>query len=411
LIMDKCRVAPWGVYEIKDASAYKQLKAIQKKEKWNGNDYRKAVQLQSKALEPAKNPGKWGELIQSPNDRQSWNDLIAYGVGYDCLLGNSYTWANLLTAGANRGTPQELWLMPAQHMNIWSTDTFPTRVVKYTVSRWPGVDYKPVEVLHEAEWNPAWEINGSQLYGVAPLRAALGVLHRNNSSMTASASAMDNQGTKGILSMGVKPGDIDGELLITEVDTLKQTMLNEWSGTENRGRIGLSAYDVKFIPIGLTNEEMQIIESEKWDMRRLANIWRVSSRMLNDPDNTAEANVEEAEKALTTRAALPRLIKKREAINRKAHNDWGLAKNLVIDFEMSAYSELGDDVKDIVDWTGKMVATIPNEQREQAGLAAIDHPLLNEPWVIQGGNRIPLSEFEATPIDQDLENDFEEDIS
>ncbi len=31
LIMDKCRVAPWGVYEIVDESAYKSLRGMQHK--------------------------------------------------------------------------------------------------------------------------------------------------------------------------------------------------------------------------------------------------------------------------------------------------------------------------------------------------------------------------------------------
>lgn len=402
IIMDKCRVAPWGIYEVKDENAYKQLQGMQRKGAWNGKDYQKVLDLQRKAMQPAKNPGKWGELIKNPNERHSWNDLIAHGVGYDCLIGNNYTWGKPLGAGANAGVPNELWLMPAQHVNIWATDTFPTRVKKYNVNLWPSVDYEPKEVMHEAEWNPNWEVNGAQLYGIPPLRAALGLLNRNNSSMEASAASFQNEGIKGVLHMKGVPGQVDGEMLVPEVAALKETMINEWTGEANRGRIGLSGYDMGWLPIGLNSEEMQTIESEKWDLRRLCNVFRVSSRMLNDPDNTAEANVEEAEKALTTRAALPRLIKKREAFNRKAVKDWGLDKRYVIDFEMSAYSELSDDMGDIAEGTNKLIVVIPNEQREQCGLAAIDDPLLNEPWVMQGASRVPLSDFQATAVDNAL---------
>lgn len=412
LIMDKCRVAPWGIYEVVDETAYKQLQGMIRKGNWNGLDYQKVLNLHSKALKPAKNPGKWGELIKNPNERHSWNDLIAYGIAFDCLIGNNYTWAKLLTAGANQGTPQELWLMPAQHMNIWSTDTFPSRIIKFTCGLWPMVDYSPKEVMHEAEFNPNYQVRGAELYGVPPLKAALGLLQRNNSSMTASASSFENEGIKGVLHLKGTPGVVDGELLVQEVDRLKEVMLNEWVGEQNTGRIGLGGYDMGWIPIGLSSKDMQLIESEKWDMRRIANIFRVSSRMLNDPDNTAEANVEEAEKALTTRAALPRLIRKREAINRKAVKDWGLDKKYVIDFEMSAYSELSDDMGDIAEASNKLTAHIPNEQREQCGLAAINNPLFNEPWVMQGSNRVPLSDFQANPVDDALneDDDTEDDI-
>jgi phage portal protein BeeE len=398
LIMDKCRVAPWGIYEIKDESAYKQFRGMMTKGITTGRDYQAAV--------------KWGELIKNPNERQSWNDLIAYGVGYDCLMGNNYTWGKPLTAGANAGTPNELWLMPSQHVDIHATDTFPARVTKYTVRLWPSVVYEPKEVMHEAEWNPNWEVNGSQLYGIPPLRAALGLLNRNNSSMEASAAAFQNEGIKGVLHMKATPGQIDGEQLITEVGNLKDTMLSEWTGEQNRGRIGLSGYDMGWLPIGLSSDEMQLIESEKWDLRRLCNVFRVSSRMLNDPDNTAEANVEEAEKALTTRAALPRLIKKREAFNRKAVRDWGLDKKYTIDFEMSAYSELSDDMGEVIDAHNKLIIAIPNEQREAGGLAAVDDPTANDPWVKSGNVWMPLADAQANAVDAALneEDDTEEDI-
>lgn len=402
LIMDKCRVAPWGIYEIVDEQAYKSLRGMMHKGEWKGKDYFKVLLLHSKALKPANNPGKWGDLIKNPNERCSWNDLIAYGIGYDCLIGNNYTWGSPLKAGANMGVPNELWLLPAQHTNIYSTDTFPTRVIKYGVNMWPTITYQPNEIMHEAEFNPNWEVNGAQLYGVPPLRAALGLLQRNNSSMTASASSFDNEGVKGILHLKGQPGNVDGELLVQEVGRLKETMVNEWTGAANRNRIGLGGYDMGWLPIGLNSEEMQLIESEKWDLRRLCNVFRVSSRMLNDPDNTAEANVEEAEKALTTRAALPRLIKKREAFNRKAVKDWGLDKKYVIDFEMSAYGELSDDMGDIADATNKLTAQIPNEQREQCGLAAINDPIFNEPWVVQNGSRVPLSDFMMNEVDKNL---------
>lgn len=410
LIMDKCRVAPWGIYEVVDELAYKSLRGMMHKGKWTGEDYFKVLHLHSKALKPATNAGKWGDLIKNPNERCSWNDLIAYGVAYDCLIGNNYTWGSPLSAGANKGVPNELYLMPAQHVNIFSTDTFPARVTKYNVNLWPIVDYKPEEIMHEAEFNPNWDVNGAQLYGVPPLRAALGLLQRNNSSMTASASSFDNEGIKGILHMKGQPGNVDGEVLVQEVTRLKETMISEWSGKENRGRIGLGGYDMGWLPIGLNSEEMQLIDSEKWDLRRLCNVFRVSSRMMNDPDNTAEANVEEAEKALTTRAALPRLIKKREAFNRKAVRDWGLDKKYVIDFEMSAYTELGADAKDTASWTSQLVGVIPDEQREQCGIAATNEPLMKEVWVMQGGNRVPLSEFMMNQVDNALNDDPEEDI-
>lgn len=407
LITDKCRVAPWGVYKITDESAYKSFKVIQKKKDWTAKDYSDAAKFQRKALEPEKNPGKWGELIKFPNQYDTFNDFISNGIAYKLLIGNKYIWAQLLSAGANKGVPNELWLMPAQHVNIFSTDTFPARVTKYNVNLWPNIEYKIDEILHEKYWNPNWDVNGVQLYGTPPLRAALQLLQRNNASMTASASTYDNEGIKGILHMKGQPGQVDGEVLVQEVSRLKETMITEWAGSENRGRIGLGGYDMGWIPIGLNSEEMQIIESEKWDLRRLCGIFGVQSQLLNDPDNKTYNNQKEAEKALTCRAALPALTSARDSLNRKANADWGLPKGSVIDFDMSVFSELQSDVKDTAGWTAQMIAISPNEQRELCGLAALPDESMNEPWINPSG-RQAKSEYDMTQVDNAL-NDGEKD--
>lgn len=409
LITDKCRVTNWAVYKIEDENAYKQLVSIQRKSNITHKEFLKARSLQKKALTLSTNPGRLGELMKWPNEQESMSNHVANGIGYRLLTGNKYTWFNKLKAGANEGTPFEMWLLPAQFVNIYCTDSFPARVTKYSVNGWPGITYDPKEVLHEKYWNPNWNIQGQQLYGVSPLKAALRLLSRNNSSLTASASAFENEGIKGILHMKGKPGEIDSELLVAEVDRLKAAMINEWSGPKQRGRMGLGGYDLGWIPIGLSSEDMQLIESELWDLRRFCSVYGVQSQLLNDPDNKTYNNQQEAEKALTLRCALPELTEYRDSFNRKLHTDLGGKPNEIIDFDMSVYSELQDNVKDVADWTSKLLAVSPNEQRELCGLESIDDSTLDEVWVSEMG-RVPYSDFQANEVDNSLNNDTEEDI-
>ena len=158
-----------------------------------------------------------------------------------------------------------------------------------------------------------------------------------------------------------------------------------------------------WIPIGLSSEDMQLIESEKWDLRRLCSVFGVQSQLLNDPDNKTYNNQQEAEKALTLRCALPELTSYRDSFNHKLHKDLGGKLNEIIDFDMSCYSELQDNVKDVADWTSKLLAVSPNEQRELCGLESIDDEALNEVWVQQSG-RVPLTEFQMTDVENDLNN-------
>lgn len=402
LIMDKIKVAPWAVYTVKDEEALKAYHGMQSRKEWLPEDFKKAIDLRHKALEISKNPGKWGELCKYPNELETMPEFVANGCGYKLLLGNKYIWASILKGGANAGVPNELFCLPSQYMQILCTDSFPTRVGGYHVQMW-NADYLPEEILHEKYWNPNWNINGMQLYGVAPLKAALRVVSRDNSSLSSSTSRFDNGGISGILYMENQIGNIDGNLVLPEVQELKKTMVTEWQGQRNAGKMGLSGYKMGWLPIGMTAEEMQQIENEKWNMRRLCNVWGVQSQMLNDPENKRFNNAVEAERSLTTRCALPALVAFRDNLNRKRETDWGGAGRTIVDFDQTVFTELASTTAETVGWMEKMPWMSPNQKLSTIGMETVDDPRFDEPWITQGQGQ-PLSEWDMTPVDDGLNN-------
>lgn len=402
LITDKARVAPWGIYKMQDEQAYKSLQATYRMKDYN---LKQAANLHKKALVPFDNAGKWNELIKYPNFQQGFNDFVADGIAFKLLTGNKYIWANMLSAGANAGTPYELYLLPSQWVNIYSNGLFPAKPTGYMMIIIPDSNYTPETILHEKYFNPNYDVNGNQLYGMAPLRAGLKRLQKSNLQLVAEAASWQNEGIKGIVALKNNIGQASGEEAQQQVQLLTETLRNEWQGPQNRGRMGTSGYDLSWIPIGLNSEEMSLIESGWVDIAMLCNIFGgVPDILLNNPKASTYNNVQEAEKALTTRIVLPELCATKDGLNRKASQDWGLPKNAIIDFDMTYFSELQEDVGKVADWTSKLIAVIPDEQREQCGLSATGDPLMKEIWVMQSGNRIPLSEFNANAVDNALNN-------
>ena len=406
-IVQKCKVPQWGVYKIEDEQAYKSLQSLRAKKDFGANDYVKAVNLQRKALMPVSNPGKWGELLKYPNEQDTFTDFVGNGIAYKLITGNKYIWANILQGGANAGTPNELHLLPSQWTQILATDTFPTRVSGYNVSVW-NVNYSNDTVLHEKYFNPTWNINGDQLYGMSPLKAALLRLKKNNSLTLAEAATFQNEGVKGILYMKNQVGQVDGDMVLPEIQQLKKTMIGEWTGEHNRGRIGLSGYEMGYIPIGITSEDMQLIETSLLDLRYFCNIYGVPSQLMNDPENKTYNNAKDGEKALTSRCALPELNASRDGLNRKGSTVWGLKQGQIIDFDLTCFPELQADVAETAEWTTKLIAISPNEQRELCGLAALPEPEMSEPWVNTTG-RQPLTDYQQNVVDESLalQNDTE----
>ena len=408
IILDKVRVAPFNVYKIVDEKAYIKMHAMQQKKDWSIKDYSTFCNLQNKALEIVPQAGKWSDLLKYPNSQETFSDFIVSACGYQLLTGNTYTWANVLKGGVNAGVPNELWNLPSQYMNIFGSNTYPTMPIGYWLTVLPQAKYTVDEVMHLKYWNPNYDINGTQLYGQAPLRAALKRLKKSNSLIDAEASSFQNEGIKGIAYMQNQVGQVDGDQTAIEVGKLAETMRNQWSGTENRGRIGLSGYTMGWLPIGLSSEEMQMIESGVMDIRMLCNVFGVQSQLLNDPANKTYNNQEEAEKALTTRAALPLLTRFRDGLNRKASSVWGLPKWQVIDFDMTVYTELQADMKEMTEWMDKLPFLSPNRKLDLLNLEKVDNPIFDEPWITQGMGQ-PLSEWEMTENENALNEDEEED--
>jgi HK97 family phage portal protein len=294
--------------------------------------------------------------------------------------------------------------MPSHLIDIISNGMFPARALGYILSMLPGHTYTPDTILHEKYFNPQFDVNGNQLYGMSPIRAGLKRLQKANLQITAEAAGWSNEGIKGIIALK-NPLGVVGEEMQSSVESLANTMRTEWQGAQNRGRMAISSQDLSWIPIGLNSEEMQMIESGLVDLRMMCNWFGgVPSQLLNDPARSTYNTVSEAEKALTTRCVLPELCSTKDAYNRKFSQDWGLPKGVIVDFDISVFSELQEDVAKVATWTSQLIAISPNEQRELCGLGALPNPEMSEPWVMPIG-RQPLSERQPTDVDNDLNND------
>lgn len=345
LITDKVKVAPWGLYKVVDESSLKQFSALQKKQDLSPDDRRRLKDLKRKAFEPFKGSNNITELLKYPNDYCSFQDMVSESVGYELLTGNSYWWGNMLEAGAEKGQPGALYLMPSQYMQIIAIAGFPGEVVGYRIQLQGSEPFKPGQVMHLKEPNYRWSFNGEQWYGMSPLKAALSILTRNNSALTATTARFQNNGADGVLFVD-EPNIQSSQRgqSLEQANAVKLKWIKENTGEANAGKIATSGYKMGFVPIGISPADLKILESEKWDARRLCNVYGVPSSLMNDPEHKSYNTSKESEKALTTRCALPKLVQVRDNLNRKFTQDWGMKSGLYIDFDMSVYTELSETV-------------------------------------------------------------------
>jgi HK97 family phage portal protein len=399
LITDKAKLAPFHVYKVVDETAAKRYKSLMKQpdkiENWN-----EVKQLHKKAFELYTGDARLNELLKYPNGEDTWADLIEQWCGFKLLTGNSFIYAKMIEGGANDGKPFELYALPAQYMAIIANvEVFPPVRVGYQLYYGKMWTFDTKEILHDKYFNPYWTVTGNELYGQSPLMAAARTLTRSNEAKTAAVASFQNGGPAGVLFMNDERFDPTSGT--QQAQALKKS-ISEKGGASNYNSIAVSGYKVDWKQIGLSPVELNIIESEKWDMKSLCNIYGVPSQLLNDADNKTYNNQREGEKALTLRCAIPLLDAIAENMNRKLHSDWGYrGTNVYIGYDIQVFQELEANKTEQVEWLDKAWWISPAQKMEIMGIKNPDYIPTEELEKLYVPSSLqPLDQFQPLTINE-----------
>lgn len=369
LITDKAKIAPFHVYRVVDEKAAKKYKSLAAQKDIN---LKELETLHKKAYELYTGDQRLNELLKYPNEEDCWSDLVEQWCGFKLITGNSFIYGKLIEAGNNQGKPYELFALPSQFMAIIANiNVFPPTRAGYQLYYGQMWSFDTKEILHDKYFNPQWGVTGGQLYGQSPLRAAAKNLTRSNEAKTAAVASFQNGGPAGVLFMNDERFDpTSGQ---AQAQALK-TAVSQKGGAANFNSIAVSGYKVDWKQIGLSPVELNIIESEKWDLKALCNIYGVPSQLLNDSDSKTYNNQREGEKALTLRCAIPLLNALTENLNRKLHSDWGYkGTNLYVDYDLSVYGELEANKSEQTDWLDKAWWISPKQKLDIMNIEVPDY--------------------------------------
>jgi len=371
MVSEKVHLPTWRAYRVDDEGSLDEMKRLEAKGTYTPQDLKKLAMLQKKALAPTDKDGKLIELLKYPNEVDTFQDLVANSSINKLMLGSRFIQGTILNAGSNEGKLQSLDLLPSQDVTLIVSRTWPFRVLGYTILAWDRKTFTKVEIMQDKYYNPNFDINGTHLYGFAPMQSAEMLLDRSNSENLASATAFHNGGPRIII--WVDDDKFDATQNLAQISAIKDKLTGvEYGGARNFNKMAASGYKMGATPVGLSPVDLGIAQSEKNTLRRICNVLGgLPSQLLNDPENKIYANMQEGEKALTTRAAVPLLNSFREQFNRKLGADWGYkGENIYVDYDISIYSELQEDLGKKWSW----VKDLPVPNGYKLDMMGLDHP-------------------------------------
>jgi len=155
------------------------------------------------------------------------------------------------------------------------------------------------------------------------------------------------------------------------------------TGAKNRGVPLFSEVPLKWQQVGMSPADLNIIESDKMDLRTLCNIYHVPSELFNDASNKTYSNTKEAGSAVYTNAVLPQLNQFRDSFNNFVYSRYG--GQIYVDYDASMISELQDDLGLMTTALAGAWWITPNERRDIMNFASDENrPELDDYWVPAG---------------------------
>jgi HK97 family phage portal protein len=239
----------------------------------------------------------------------------------------------------NKGKTKELWPMSSHLVGI-KFGNIEKPILGYFYTNQPEKLIDPDMVCHVKTWNP--DSNGYAFRGLSPLRAASKNVKMGNSAVIAEVKSFENMGPDGILSR-------DGEEFTREQsENLEERFRRKYQGPENAKKIVMTGASVKWQQMGLSPVDLNILESKKYNMATLCNIYGAPVQIFNNTDKTAFNNMDAAHKQMYLHAVLPPLYALRDGFNRWLTPRYG--NDLYLTPDISGIEVLQANKKEQVEW-------------------------------------------------------------
>jgi HK97 family phage portal protein len=335
------------------------------------------LEFRKKALEEVSGT-EVNRLIANPNDHQSLSEIAGEFFGWMDLTGNFYLY-KLLRDDPGK-TINSIHVAPSQEVEIiagtWFDPIKGYRLKAYLAHEEIDKDL----IMHLKNWNPDFDYDGRQLYGVSPLQAGARILQLDNMGIDTSTSNFKNSGVRGIIHRLATGQGMNAPDFTLEQAQHAEKKIDSWTGTDKAGKIIATNAPVGFTEIGKSPVDLGVFTAMDKNQVRLCNLFKVPPELFLP--GTTFSNKAEARKNMITTGILPQMENFRDQINRFAVEPLNKGRDkYYIDYDMFSIAELQDDLSKVA----AMLAISPwltdDEKREAMNYGEFGHPLAKELFV------------------------------
>lgn len=379
LIMKKVVASPAIVYEVKSAQGLKLYDNLSKSD--NIIDRAKAFRMKSDVMEEViVKPIQ--DLLDSPNDRQTWDEMIGLATVLYLATGNALIYGNGSEGRIKSKQWSEIFALPYAPNDITITggSSIFDPINEYHINPSGNetlVKFSAEVIEHIKTVNPLWNGTGGNKFGMAPLRAYVRKLIRERLGDDQANLILNNGGVMQFVSPKYKEDQLQGDAK----KGLKESMQDAMSSKEKIARIIPSSIPVEVATIGLPVADLQLLELSKASREDVYRGYHVPLTYAST-DQASYNNANAHGKQLIYNAVAPICEVFSRAFTNfvaKPHNTAN--KKYIIRFDYMSLPELSQDMKEVAEWLEKCDDITPNEKREVKGYGRLDEEGMDNIWV------------------------------
>lgn len=291
------------------------------------------------------------DIMRRPNPQDGGASFIKNTLAFYLIAGNSYN----IRVGPEQGPPRELYCARPDRMRILpGTKIEPIQAYKYTV----GADsdtYGRDQVLHLKAFHPL-----NDWYGLSPVRVAARQIDIHGMAAEWNARLLQHDcRPPGAI---VTEGNLDDE----QHERLEEQLEEKMMGYKNIGRPPVFEAGIKWQSFAITPRDMDWINSDKLNSRKICSIYNVAPELIGDSENKTYSNYKEARKALYMETILPLMDYLRDEYNNWLTPAWG-DDRLVLEYNKDAIEAIREELNAVFERQANAWWRTVNEKRLACG--------------------------------------------
>jgi len=287
--------------------------------------------------------------LDRPNPNQTWREFFALYETFMDTTGNFYIYCPSPEDGLNKGQPLEMHVLPAHLVQIVLKEEYDMATGEDVISHYILVEgnkyitFKRENIVHVKYPNPNFDLAGSHLYGMSPLRAALTNLQSSNEANRLNAKTLANGGSFGFIST-------KEPMTQEQAESLKDRLVEMDNSQYRLSNIAGASQEVVFTRISLTADELKPFDYLEYDQKAICNVLHWDDKLLNSDMGAKYDNYKVALRRAITSGISPNLRLLEEAFNTEILPKFKGYESTVLMFDETQLPEMQEDMEKLTKW-------------------------------------------------------------